>query len=295
MKDNFVFLRDASNHFEGMMFKTLLENNGIPVVINQEAIGRVYGISTGGIGEIKLMVPQRYYEKAIRICRKGRKKSMKIFLDTANINEIREAATLGIIDGVTTNPTLMAKESDRKLEDIVHEICKIVDGPVSVEALSPLAEDMFTEGKKLYAMSPKNVVIKVPMCEEGLKAIGMFSKAGIPTNCTLIFSINQGILAIKAGANYVSPFVGRLDDIGEDGMEMVEGLITFIENYGYDAEVIVASVRHPIHVTQSALIGAHIATVPFGILKKMVQHPMTDKGIDAFNKDWEKFNQAKKE
>lgn len=275
-----------------MMFKALLEQNGIPVIVEQGALGRVYGISSGGIGEIKILVPERYIKKADRICKRGKGKHMKIFLDTANISEIKEACSMGMVDGITTNPTLMAKESGRKLEDIIHEICKIVDGPVSVEALSNQAEEMFQEGKKLYAISPKNVVIKIPMCEEGLKAIGLLSKANIPTNCTLIFSVNQGILAIKAGASYVSPFVGRLDDIGEDGMQVVEGLLTFIENYGFDTEIIAASIRHPLHVTQVALSGAHIATIPFNILKKMVHHPMTDKGIDAFNQDWAKFSQA---
>jgi transaldolase len=277
-----------------MMYKALLEQNGIPVKVEQSALGRVYGISSGGIGEIKILVPERYVRKADRICKKGKGKKMKIFLDTANILEIKEAVTMGMVDGVTTNPSLMAKESGRKLEDIIHEICKIVDGPVSVEALSDNAEDMFKEGKRLYAISPKNIVIKIPMCEEGLKAIGMLSKANIPTNCTLIFSVNQGILAIKAGASYVSPFVGRLDDIGEDGMQVVEGLLTFIENYGFDTEIIAASIRHPLHVTQVALSGAHIATIPFSILKKMVHHPLTDKGIDAFNQDWAKFSQAVK-
>jgi transaldolase len=273
------------------MFKSLLEHQGIPVKVEQGALGRVYGISAG-IGEINIFVPERFLKKAIRICRKGRVKKMKIFLDTANISEIKEAVSIYMVDGVTTNPSLMAKESGRKLEDIIHEICKIVDGPVSVEALSITADEMFQEGKRLYAISPKNIVIKIPMCEEGLKAIGLLSKANIPTNCTLIFSVNQGILAIKAGASYISPFVGRLDDIGEDGMLLVEGLLTFIENYGFDAEIIAASIRHPLHVTQSALAGAHIATIPFSILKKMVHHPLTDKGIDAFNKDWAKFTQA---
>jgi transaldolase len=288
----YVLLRDAYNHFEAMMFKTLLEQNGIPVKVEQGALGRVYGISSGGIGEIKILVPEKYLKKADRICKRGKTKPMKIFLDTANILEIKEAVSMGMVDGVTTNPSLMAKESGRKLEDIIHEICKIVDGPVSVEALSNTAEEMFQEGKRLHAISPKNIVIKIPMCEEGLKAIGMLSKANIPTNCTLIFSVNQGILAIKAGASYVSPFVGRLDDIGEDGMQVVEDLLTFIENYGFDTEIIAASVRHPLHVTQVALSGAHIATIPFNILKKMVHHPLTDKGIDAFNQDWVKFTQA---
>lgn len=290
--NEFVLLRDATNHFEAMMLKSLLEQHKIPVQVNQGAIGRVYGITTGGIGEIKILVPKRLKRKAEKICRKGRRKQMKIFLDTANIDEIKEAVALGMVDGVTTNPTLMAKESGKPLEEIIHEICRIVEGPVSVEALSQKAEDMFQEGKKLYSISPKNIVIKIPMCEEGLKAIKLLSKANIPTNCTLIFSVNQGILAIKAGANYVSPFVGRLDDVGEDGMVLVEGLLTFIENYGFDTEIIAASIRHPLHVTQVALSGAHIATIPYGILKKMVKHPLTDKGIESFNQDWAKFLKA---
>lgn len=287
----YVFLRDAYNQFEAMMFKALLEQHGIPARVEQGALGKVYGINAG-LGEIKIFVPEKLAKKADRICKRGKGKPMKIFLDTANINEIKEAVEMGMVDGVTTNPTLMAKESGRKLDDIIREICKIVDGPVSVEVVSNKAEEMFQEGKKLFSLSPKNIVIKIPMCEEGLKAIGLLSKANIPTNCTLIFSINQGILAIKAGANYVSPFVGRLDDVGEDGMNLTEGLITFIENYGFDAEVIAASIRHPLHVTQVALMGAHIATIPFGILKKMVRHPLTDKGIETFNQDWAKFTQS---
>lgn len=287
----FTFLRDAYNHFEAMMIKALLEQNGIPARVEQGALGRVYGINSG-IGEIKIFVPERYVKKAERICKRGKIKHMKIFLDTANITEIKEAVDLGMVDGVTTNPSLMARESGRKLEDIIREICKIVEGPVSVEVLSIKAEEMFQEAKRLYAISPKNIVIKLPMCEEGLKAIGLLSKANIPTNCTLIFSVNQGILAIKAGASYVSPFVGRLDDIGEDGLNLVEGLMAYIENYGYDTEVIAASIRHPLHVTQVALSGAHIATIPLAILKKMIRHPLTDKGIDSFNQDWAKFTQS---
>ncbi|MCE5223386.1 fructose-6-phosphate aldolase [bacterium] len=217
---------------------------------------------------------------------------MKIFLDTANIQEIKEAAQMGIIDGITTNPTLLAKESGKELQMIASEIIHLVDGPISLEVLSQKAEEMLEEGKRLFDISHKHVVIKVPMCEEGLRAIRMFAFHKIPTNCTLIFSANQGLLAAKAGATYISPFIGRLDDIGEDGMVLLENLINIIDFYGYETQIIAASIRHPLHVTQAALLGSHIATVPYPVLKKMFHHPLTTKGIEVFKQDWEKFIQS---
>lgn len=217
---------------------------------------------------------------------------MKIFLDTANILEIKEAAQMGIIDGITTNPTLLAKESGKDLQAIASEIIRLVDGPISLEVVSQKAEEMLEEGKKLFELSKKHVVIKVPMCEEGLRAIRMFHFHKIPTNCTLIFSANQGLLAAKAGATYISPFIGRLDDIGEDGMVLLESLVNIIDFYGFETQIIAASIRHPLHVTQCAMIGSHIATVPYGVLKKMFYHPMTTKGIDTFKQDWDKFIKA---
>ncbi len=214
---------------------------------------------------------------------------MKIFLDTANFDEIKEAVSWGVVDGVTTNPTLLSKEAGKNLKDIVLAITNEVKGPVSVEVNGTTAEEMVKEAEEYFAWCPEFIVIKIPMCSEGLKAIKALKMKKIPTNCTLIFSLNQAILAIKAGAAYVSPFVGRLDDIGEDGMDLIHQIMTFLEEYDVEAEVISASIRHPLHVVATALSGAHIATIPFGILKKMFQHPLTDKGIEAFAKDWSSF------
>ncbi len=211
---------------------------------------------------------------------------MKIFLDTANVEHIREAASWGILDGVTTNPSLIAKEG-RDFVEVVKEICEIVDGPISAEVISLDAEGMIEEAREL-AKIHRNIVIKIPMTVEGLKAVKKLSAEGIKTNVTLVFSPNQAILGMKAGATYISPFVGRLDDIGHYGMELVEQILEIIDNYGFDTEVIVASVRHPTHVLEAALMGADIATVPFPVLEKMVKHPMTDIGIERFLKDWEK-------
>jgi len=211
---------------------------------------------------------------------------MKIFIDTANLEQIAEVDSWGILDGVTTNPTLIAKESG-DFKTLVRKICEIVGGPVSVEAMSTKAADIFKEGKEL-AKIHINVVIKVPMTEEGLKATKMLAKEGIKVNMTLIFSSNQALLAAKAGAAYVSPFVGRLDDIGQDGMDLVAEILDIYDNYDFETEVIVASVRHPIHVAQAARMGAHISTVPYDVLKKMFRHPLTDAGIERFQKDWEK-------
>jgi transaldolase len=211
---------------------------------------------------------------------------MKIFIDTANLEQIEEVDSWGILDGVTTNPSLVAKEKG-DFKAMVRKICETVGGPVSVEAMSAKAEEIYKEGKELAKIHP-NIVVKVPMTEEGLKATRMLAKDGIKVNMTLIFSANQALLAAKAGASYVSPFIGRLDDIGEEGMDLVAAIMDIFDNYDFGTEVIVASVRHPIHVTQAARMGADIATVPYDVLKKMFKHPLTDIGIERFQKDWEK-------
>lgn len=211
---------------------------------------------------------------------------MKFFIDTANIEEIKQGIALGMVDGVTTNPSLIAKEK-KEFDAVVKDILKIVKGPVSLEVISLDAKGMFAEGKKLARLG-KNVVIKVPLCTEGLKATRMFADAGIDVNQTLIFSPIQALMAAKAGARYVSPFVGRLDDIAHDGMELVEQIVTIFENYCYETEVIVASIRHPRHVLDAALMGADIATIPFKVISQLVQHPLTDRGIATFLNDWKK-------
>jgi len=211
---------------------------------------------------------------------------MKIFVDTANLDEIRELASWGVIDGVTTNPTLVAK-SGRSFKEIVKEIFDIVDGPISLEAVSTKADDIVKEAQNL-AKIHKNVVVKIPMTPDGLKAVKTLSKEGIKTNVTLVFSSNQALLAAKAGATYVSPFIGRLDDIGNEGMKVVEEIMDIFKNYNIETQVIVASIRHPIHVIQAARLGAHIATVPPDVIKKMAGHSLTDVGIEKFLKDWEK-------
>jgi len=211
---------------------------------------------------------------------------VKIFLDTANIEQIRKGASWGIVDGVTTNPTLVAKEG-REFKGLVDEICKIVDGPISTEVVCSLADDMVREAETL-AKIHKNIVIKVPICPEGLKATKILNSSGIKTNVTLVFSPNQALLAAKAGATYVSPFIGRLDDAGHEGMAVVRDIVQIYRNYGFQTQVIVASVRHPVHVHQAALAGAHIATVPFSVLELLVKHPFTDIGMEKFLRDWEK-------
>lgn len=211
---------------------------------------------------------------------------MKFFIDTANITEIKEGINLGMVDGVTTNPSLICKEN-MCFEAVVKEILAIVNGPVSLEVISLESEGMVEEGKKLAALG-NNVVVKVPMTMEGLKATKILSAAGIAVNQTLIFSPLQALMAAKAGAAYVSPFVGRLDDIAHDGMELVEQILTIFENYNWETEVIVASVRHPRHVLDAALMGAHVATIPFKVITQLANHPLTDKGIEAFLADWKK-------
>jgi transaldolase len=211
---------------------------------------------------------------------------MKFFIDTANIAEIKEGLALGMVDGVTTNPSLIAKEK-KSFEDVVKEILKIVKGPVSLEVMSMEAKAMFAEGKKLMRLGD-NVVIKVPLSTEGLKATKMLATEGIDVNQTLIFSPLQALMAAKAGARYVSPFVGRLDDIAHDGMDLTSQILTIFDNYGYDTEVIVASIRHPRHVLDAALMGADIATIPFKVIAQLASHPLTDKGIAMFLDDWKK-------
>ena len=214
---------------------------------------------------------------------------MKIFADTANLDEIRELASWGIIDGVTTNPTLV-KKSGYSFTKIIEEIFKIVNGPISLEAVSEKADDMVKEAKglvlKVSEKYRKNVAIKIPMTPEGLKAVKKLSKEGIKTNVTLVFSANQALLAAKAGATFVSPFIGRLDDVGQEGMQIIDEIMDIYDNYDIKTEVIVASIRHPIHVIQAARLGADIATVPPGIIRKMVKHSLTDVGIERFLKDW---------
>lgn len=211
---------------------------------------------------------------------------MKFFIDTANVEEIKTAEEWGLLDGVTTNPSLIAREK-RPFKDIVREICSIVDGPVSIEAVSMDADGIVSEARSLSSISA-NVVVKAPMTLEGLKAVKTLSAEGIKTNVTLVFSAVQALMAAKAGAAYVSPFVGRLDDISHDGMELVRQILDIYGNYGFSTEVIVASVRHPLHVLDSARMGAHIATIPFKVLEQLSKHPLTDIGIDRFLKDWEK-------
>ncbi len=214
---------------------------------------------------------------------------MKIFIDTANVEEIRKANDLGIVDGVTTNPSLLAREK-RKFGDLVREIAKIADFPVSIEAVSMEAEAMINEARQIASISP-NIVVKIPMTENGLKAVKVLSKEGIKTNVTLVFSTNQALLAAKAGATYVSPFIGRLDDLGHEGMHIIEEIAEIYRNYGYKTEIIVASVRHPLHVIEAARIGAHIATIPPNVIRLMIMHPLTDIGLQRFLEDWKKVQQ----
>ena len=211
---------------------------------------------------------------------------MKIFIDSADIDEIREACSWGIVDGCTTNPSLVAK-SGRKFEDVLADICETVDGPISAEVVSTDADGMVAEGRRLAALHP-NIVVKVPMIAEGIKATHRLSSEGIRVNVTLIFQPAQGILAAKAGAAFISPFVGRLDDIGQDGMEMVATLVTALANYDYGTEVLVASIRHMGHFIAAAEMGADVATCPFKVLQQFVKHPLTDSGLAAFLSDWEK-------
>jgi len=218
---------------------------------------------------------------------------MKIFLDTANVEQIRQMCELGIVDGVTTNPTLISKEKGKfnNLSELIGTICDVVKGPVSLEAISENADGIVSEAEKFAEIS-KYVVIKVPMSKEGLKAVKILSKKGIKTNMTLIFSANQALLAAKAGADYASPFIGRLDDISHEGMQVIADIQKIFSNYGFNTEVIVASIRHPLHVLEAAKIGADIATIPFDVLDKMIKHPLTDIGMEKFKSDFEKVKEA---
>jgi len=211
---------------------------------------------------------------------------MQFFIDTANVDEIKQAIDWGILDGVTTNPTLAAK-TGRPFMDVVKDILSIVDGPVSLETVSLDADGMVKEGRFLAELGD-NVVVKIPMTKEGMKAVNILEEEGIPTNVTLIFSPMQALVAAKAGASYVSPFIGRLDDISTDGMNLVRDIRTIFDNYGYETEIIAASIRHPIHVLEAAKAGADIATIPFNVLEALFKHPLTDIGIEKFLKDWEK-------
>ncbi|HUH04707.1 MAG TPA: fructose-6-phosphate aldolase [Kofleriaceae bacterium] len=211
---------------------------------------------------------------------------MKFFIDTADIGEIREAASMGMIDGVTTNPSLVAK-TGRKFRDVLLEICDIVKGPVSAEVVSLTSDDMMKEARELAALRP-NIVVKIPLLPEGLKAVRICTEEGIKTNVTLCFSATQALMAAKAGATYISPFVGRIDDISDEGMDVVADILEIYGNYGLPTQVLVASVRHPVHVLQAARLGAHVATCPLSVLLQLTKHPLTDLGLAKFLADWER-------
>ena len=212
---------------------------------------------------------------------------MKFFIDTANIGEIKKANDLGLLDGVTTNPTLVSREG-REFKDLIKEICSIVDGPVNAEVVSTDAEGMLKEARELAKLA-ENIVVKIPLIKEGLKAVKVLSAEGIRTNVTLCFSPIQALMAAKAGAAYISPFVGRLDDISHRGMELVEQIVTIYDNYGFQTEVIVASIRNPVHVLEAALMGADISTVPYKVMEQLIKHPLTDIGLESFLADWKKM------
>ncbi len=211
---------------------------------------------------------------------------MKFFIDTANIEEIKKAVDMGMVDGVTTNPSLIAREN-KPFQEIIKEICKVVDGPISAEVIALDADGMVREGRELAAIHA-NIVIKIPMTTEGLKAVKQLAEEKIKTNVTLVFSASQALMAAKAGASYASPFVGRLDDISQNGMDLVSDIMNIYDNYGYATEVIVASIRNPNHVVDAALLGAHIATIPFKVIAQLARHPLTDLGMEQFLADWEK-------
>ncbi len=215
---------------------------------------------------------------------------MKFFIDSANIEEIREAASFGILDGVTTNPSLVAKEG-KNFRQLLDEILAVVDGPVSAEVVSTDSAGILKEARELAAIH-RNIVVKVPLIPEGLKAVKILTQENIPTNVTLCFSPTQALIAAKAGATYISPFVGRLDDISQDGMQLIDQIVTIYRNYSFDTQVLVASIRHPIHLTQAALMGADVATIPFSTIKQIFKHPLTDLGLERFLADWKK-NESK--
>jgi transaldolase len=211
---------------------------------------------------------------------------MKFFIDTANVDEIKEAAQLGVLDGVTTNPSLVAKEG-KDFQTLLEEICSLVDGPISAEVVSTDADGIVKEGRELAKINP-NIVVKVPLIREGLKAVKTFSQEGIKTNVTLCFSPSQALLAAKAGATYISPFIGRLDDISHTGMDLIQQIVQIYNNYAYDTDVLVASVRHPVHVVEAAMIGADVVTMPFKVIDQLVNHPLTTIGLEKFLADWKK-------
>jgi transaldolase len=217
---------------------------------------------------------------------------MKFFIDTADLAEITEAHSMGILDGVTTNPSLCAKIGIRDFEGHIAKICEIVEGDVSAEVVSTDYKGMMEEGRRLAAIAP-NVVVKVPLIKDGIKAIKTFTDEGIKTNCTLCFSSTQALIAAKAGATYISPFVGRLDDISTDGMVLIEEICTIYDNYGYETEVLAASIRHPMHVVMAAKIGADVATMPLNVIEALIKHPLTDIGLDKFLKDWKKLLESR--
>ncbi len=218
---------------------------------------------------------------------------MKFFIDTANINQIREAHEMGVLDGVTTNPSLCAKEGISDFEGFIAEICSIVEGDISAEVVATDYDGMLEEGRKLAKIAD-NVVVKVPLIKEGIKAIKTFTEEGIKTNCTLCFSSPQALIAAKAGATYISPFVGRVDDISTNGMQLIAEIVQIYQNYGYDTEVLVASIRHPLHVVEAAQLGADVATMPFGVIEKLIKHPLTDIGLKNFLADWDKLQESLK-
>ncbi len=211
---------------------------------------------------------------------------MKFFIDTADIGEIRKAHAMGVLDGVTTNPSLVAK-TGRRFHDILADIVAVVDGPISAEVTALDADGMIAQGRELAKIHP-NIVVKIPMTLDGLRATKTLSGEGTPVNMTLVFSASQGLLAAKAGATYASPFIGRLDDISTEGMQLIADLVTIYENYGYDTQVLAASIRHPMHVVEAAKLGAHVATIPYKIIEQLVHHPLTDSGLKKFLSDWEK-------
>src|SRR6478609_7322066 len=215
---------------------------------------------------------------------------MKFFIDTADIKEIKEAAAMGLVDGVTTNPSLVAK-SGRKFRDVLLEICDIVKGPVSAEVVSTKHDEIMKEARELSALR-SNIVVKIPLIPEGLKAVRTCANEGIKTNVTLCFSATQALLAAKAGANYISPFVGRLDDIATDGMQLIRDIVQIYDNYGFATEVLAASIRHPMHIVDCALAGADVATIPFKVIQQLVKHPLTDKGLEGFLNDWKKSGRS---
>lgn len=214
---------------------------------------------------------------------------MRIFIDTANLKEIKEAADMGLLDGVTTNPSLVAKEGHKNFKEMLEKICAIVDGDISAEVVSTDCEGILKEGREL-AKIHKNIVIKVPLIKEGLKAVKVFSEEGIKTNVTLCFSPSQAVLAAKAGAYLISPFVGRLDDISQNGMDLIAQIRQIYDNYGYTTQILVASIRHPMHFVDSCMIGADVCTMPFKVIESLAKHPLTDAGLEKFLSDWKKLN-----